>query len=229
MRCLIRQFVFYATALLILPGVAATQVLQNSASGELNGQSLNVSQATVTLTRFAGVDAVNSTVTVNPPIVMADGVASSTVTVTLLDAANQPMPGRTVSLASSRGALDMLTQPSNPTDVNGVTTGEIRSVTPGNAQVLATDVLDTVLLNDQPNVLFTLGEVLLLTKTVSPERATVGDVVTYTIVIQNTVTSTVGDVRIIDEASPVLAYLPGTARLDGNVIADPLPGAADGV
>ncbi len=161
MRCLIRQFVFCATVLLMLPGVAATQVLQNSASGELNGQSLDVSQATVTLTRFATVDAVNSTVTVSPAIVMADGVAFSTVTVTLLDGASQPMPGRTVSLASSRGALDMLTQPLNPTDINGVTTGEIRSVTPGNAQLLATDVLDTVLLNDQPNVLFTLGEVTL--------------------------------------------------------------------
>ena len=225
MRCLIRQFVFCATVLLTLPGVTAAQVIQNTASGELNTLSLDLSQATVTLNRAPRIaDSGNSTVTVNPPIVAADGIGFSTITVTLRDGANLPLAGRVVTLASSRGPLDVVTQPLNPTDINGVTTGEIRSVTLGATQVLATDVLDTVLLNDQPTVLFAQGEVLLLTKTVSPERATVGDVVTYTIVIQNTVTSTVGNVRIIDEASPVLAYLPGTARLDGNAIADPLPG-----
>ena len=42
--------------------------------------------------------------------------------------------------------------------------------------------------------------------------------------IRNTITNTVSGVRIADAASPVLAYIPGTARLDGNPIADPLPG-----
>ena len=162
--------------------------------------------------------------TVDPPIVLADGVAFSTITVTLRDGLNQPLVGRVVSLASSRGALDVVTQPLNPTDVNGVTTGEIRSLMNGPAQILATDVVEAVLLNDQPQVLFTLGEVLLLTKTVSPNRATVGDVVTYSVAIQNTTTNTVSAVRIIDAASPVLSYISGTARLDGNVVADPILG-----
>ncbi|MEE9212542.1 MAG: invasin domain 3-containing protein, partial [Phycisphaeraceae bacterium] len=222
---LIRQLIFVVSLVLLLPGMANAQLIQNTASGELNSLSLDLSQATITLNRTAGlVDPSNSTVTVNPPVVVADGTAFSTITVTLRDSNNLPLSGRLVSLASSRGALDVVTQPLNPTDVNGVTTGEIRSILNGIAIISATDVADSILLNDQPQVLFTLGEILLLTKTVNPDRATVGDIVTYTVTIRNTTTNTISSVRIVDEASPVLAYLAGTARLDGIVIADPLPG-----
>jgi len=218
---LIRHIVLITGLWILLPAFALAQVIQNSATGELNTLSLDLSQATVTLNRANLVDPGNSTVTVNPPIVMSDGVAFSTITVTLRDALNQPLAGRLVSLASSRGVIDVVTQPLNPTDVNGVAMGEIRSTMTGPAQIEATDVVDAVLLNDQPQVLFTLGEVLLLTKTVNPNEATVGDVVTYTVAIQNTTTNTVSAVRIVDAASPILSYVPGTARLDGNIIADP--------
>jgi len=209
---------------MLLPGVALAQAIQNSATAGLNTLSLDLSQATVTLNRAGTVDSNNSSVTVDSPIVVADGNAFSTITVTLRDGNNLPLAGRVVSLASSRGALDTLTQPINPTDINGVTTGEIRSSLNGIAQILATDVADSLLLTDQPEVLFTLREMLQLTKTVNPDNATVGDVVTYTVAIQNATTNPVSAVRIVDAASPVLSYVPGTARLDGNAIADPLPG-----
>jgi len=210
---------------MLLPGLAFAQLLQNSASGEVIALSLDLSQATVTLNRTTGlVDPNNSPVTVDPPVVVADGIAFSTVTVTLRDSNNLPLAGRVVTLASSRGALDMVSQPLNPTDANGVTTGEIRSTLAGTAQVMATAVADNVLLDAQPQVLFTSGEVLQLTKTVNPDRATVGDIVTYTITIQNTTATTINSVRVVDQASPVLAYVSGTARLDGNVIADPPSG-----
>ncbi|MEE9212753.1 MAG: invasin domain 3-containing protein, partial [Phycisphaeraceae bacterium] len=210
---------------LVLPGIAAAQTtIQNSATGELNTLGLDLSQATVTLNRFTLVNQFNSTVTVDPPIVVANGLDFSTITVTLRDNNNLPVAGRVVSVASSRGAQDIVTQPLNPTDVNGVTTGEIRSTLIGFATITAIDVADNVLLNDQPQVLFTSTELLVLTKDVSPGKAVVGDVVTYTIAIQNTIPGTVSNVRIFDEASPVLAYLPGTALLDGSVISDPLPG-----
>lgn len=220
----IRKIILIFGLCMLLPGMSFAQAVQNSATGELNTLSLDLSQASVTLNRVSLVDPNNSTVTVDPPVVVADGIAFSTITVTMRDAANQPVAGRTVSLASNRGALDMVTQPLAPTDMNGVTTGEIRSALNGIAIIMATDLADSVLLNDQPQVLFTLGEVLQLTKTVSPDRATVGDVVTYTIAVRNTTTNIVSAVRILDQASPVLAFLPGTARLDGNPIVDPLPG-----
>jgi uncharacterized repeat protein (TIGR01451 family) len=210
--------------LLLIPGLAFTQLIQNTATGELNATGLDLSRATVTLNRSSTVDPDNSTVVVDPPVVNADGITVSTITVTLRNGSNQPVAGRDVSLASSRGVLDMLTQPLGPTDANGVTIGEIRSTMNGITEITATDVTDNVLLNDQPEVLFTYGEVLQLTKSVNPDRATIGDVVTYTIAIQNTTTNAVRNVRIVDEASPVLAYLQGTARLDGVVIADPQQG-----
>jgi len=224
MARLIRHTIF-AAAVLLLTGTALAQVVQNTASGELNMVSLEQTLATVTLNRIAGnADPANSSVSVNPPVVVADGVAFGTITVTLRDAANLPLAGRTVSLASSRGVVDVVTQPLNPTDANGVTTGEIRSTQNGIAVILATDVADAALLNEQPQVLFASTGALELTKTVNPGRATVGDVVTYTIDIRNTTSSAIGNVQISDEAAPVLAYLPGTARLDGNAIADPQPG-----
>ena len=158
MARLIRQFILAAGLLLLIPGMAAAQIIQNSATGELNALSLDLSQATITLNRFALVDPINSSVTVDPPIVLADGVAFSTITVTLRDINNLPVPARVVSVASNRGALDVVTQPLAPTDVNGVTTGQIRSTTNGVATISATDVADSVLLNDQPQVLFTSGD-----------------------------------------------------------------------
>ena len=174
-----------------------------------NTLSLDLSQASITLNRDTLVNPIHSTVTVNPPVVVANGVDFSTITVTLRDSNNLPVAGRVVSVGSSRGAQDILTQPLNPTDVNGVTTGEIRSSVSGATIISATDVADAVLLNDQPQVLFTSTEVLVLSKEVNPGRAVVGDVVTYTVAIRNTVTNTVSGVRIADAASPVLAYIPG--------------------
>jgi len=48
---------------MLLPGLALAQLLQNSASSELNTLSLDLSQATVTLNRLNTVDPNNSTVT----------------------------------------------------------------------------------------------------------------------------------------------------------------------
>ncbi len=221
MARLIRQTFLIAVSSILLFAVCGAQTLQNSATAELNGFSLDESQATVSLNRLVLVDAANSSVTVDPPVVAADGVEFSTITITMRDANNQPLAGRTVTLASSRGAVDMITQPAAPTDANGETTGEIRSATAGITQVLATDVDEAVLLDDQPDVGFTRGEVLRLTKTARPDRAMVGDVVTYTIEIQNTTDTLVPGVRIRDSAAPVLAYIAGTVRLDGVPTADP--------
>ena len=222
MRRLIQQTIFLVCVL--LPSMVGAQAIQNSATAEVNALGLDLSQATVTLNRTGAASATLSTVTVDPPVVLADGVAFSTITVTLLDSNSMPLAGLTVSLASSRGALDILTQPLTPTDINGVTTGEIRSSNIGVTQIIATEVADNVVLNDRPDVIFSLGEVLQLTKSVSPDRATVGDVVSYSVEIQNTSATVINGVRIVDAASPVLGYVDGTARLDGVTIADPVAG-----
>src|SRR3972149_4880328 len=60
--------------------------------------------ASVTFTAGA-VDAGTSTVTANPTTVTADGVASSTITVTLRDTNNNPVSGKTVTLAATLGTI----------------------------------------------------------------------------------------------------------------------------
>ena len=97
MRRLIQQFIFLLCVL--LPGIVSAQIIQNSGTGELDGISLDLSQATVTLNRVSLVDATNSTVTVDPPVVLANGIAFSTITVTLLDINGLPIAGRVVALA----------------------------------------------------------------------------------------------------------------------------------
>jgi adhesin/invasin len=82
-------------------------------------------------------DATNSTVVASPTNIQADGITTSTITVTLLDANNHPVSGANVILSSSRGLTDTITQPSGVTDVSGQTTGEISSTTSGTAAVSA--------------------------------------------------------------------------------------------
>ena len=221
MRRFIRNLLIVLATGLLLPLQSHAQAIQNSATGALDTLPLDTTQATVTLNRQSVVDPDLSSVTVDPPVVPADGIAFSTITVTLRDINNQPLAGRLVSVASSRGALDVVTQPLGPTDINGVATGEIRSVNAGPANVIATDVADNVTLNDQPQVVFSFGEVLSLSKSVRPDRVTVGDAVTYTVEIQNTTAGVIPAVRISDSPSLIMAYVPGTARLDGLPIADP--------
>ena len=97
MARLIRQLILAAGVFLLLPGMAAAQQpITNSATGELNSLSLDLTQATVTLNRNTLVNPINSSVTVNPPVVLANGVDFSTITVTLRDNANLPIAGRVV-------------------------------------------------------------------------------------------------------------------------------------
>jgi fibronectin type 3 domain-containing protein len=110
---------------------------------------------TVVLTFVAGpVSATTSTVTASPLTVPADGVASSTITVTLLDANNNPVGGKAVTLASSRGGSDSIAQPSAPTDATGRATGTISSTSVGSSSITATDATDAITLVSSVTVTF---------------------------------------------------------------------------
>jgi len=124
-------------------------------AGDANGNAADANSMTVTVQNPSSADPNRSTVTASPPIVNADGVALSTITVSLRDVNNLPVPTKTVILSSSRGAGDTLTQPAAVTDANGVATGSIRSLTIGTSSITATDVTDGVVLTMQPQVTFT--------------------------------------------------------------------------
>jgi hypothetical protein len=68
--------------------------------------------------------------------VVADGVRASLVTVRLLDGpGGEPLAGFEIELVTDRGDDDDIEQPASPTDVNGVTTGRIRSAVAGAVEI----------------------------------------------------------------------------------------------
>ncbi len=80
----------------------------------------------------------NSTVVASEPFVWADGVATSTITVTLKDAGDAPAPGMTVILASSRPSDDTVSVASGLSDGNGVVTFTVSSSVVGTSEYTAT-------------------------------------------------------------------------------------------
>lgn len=114
-----------------------------------------------------------STAAAAPASVVADGTASSTVTVTLRDAYGNPAPGRTVTLASSRGAADTISAASGPSDASGVVTWAVRSTTAGAPAFTAFDATDAVTLSQTASVLFVPGAVSAAQSTVAASPGSV--------------------------------------------------------
>jgi uncharacterized repeat protein (TIGR01451 family) len=198
---------------------AADQFDPDSTPG--NGVSTEDDQDIVIVTVTLAVDPGRSSVTASPSVVTADGVTTSTITITLLDGAGNPVSGKTVTIATDRGGIDVITQPAAPTDANGQTTATVSSTVTGPSTVTATNVTDTIVLTQQPVVFFTQGQVLDLTKTANKEEVVIGDVVTYRVEIRNTTASDVVQVNLVDIIPPHFKYLKDSARLNNSKIPDP--------
>jgi len=117
--------------------------------------SVTVTQ-TATVTFTAGtVSAAQSTVTPSPSSVPADGSTTSTITVTLKDANSNPVSGKTVTLASSRGATDTVSAASGASNSSGVVTFTVKSSTTGTPSFTATATTDSVTVTQTATVTFT--------------------------------------------------------------------------
>ena len=102
--------------------------------------------------------AANSTVTASPTSVQADGITTSTITVTLKDGGNVATPYKTVTLASSRtGGEDTISAASGYSDANGVVTFTVKSLTMGTPVFTATDVSDGFNVTATASVEFTIS------------------------------------------------------------------------
>lgn len=131
--------------------------------------SASIQQGTIgsTATAVFGpgpVSASASTVVATPASVVADGVASATITVTLRDASGNPVSGKNVVL-SSTGSQNAFTQPS-ATDLRGGAVGVLRS-TRAESKVIAATV-DGAALLQQPSVQFVAAAAAKLAFTVPP-------------------------------------------------------------
>ena len=213
----------------ITPAIAA-QAIQ---PGDADQDPSNTNDLTVVVRSV--VDPDNSIVTVDPLIVIADGISSSTITTTLKDVDGNPVSARGVILSSDRNggamssaakaavsmAMDQFEQPSDPTDSAGMTTGTVSSTYVGVATVIATEDDDSIVLSMQPEVFFSQGLVLDLIKSANKSEAVVGDVVTYLMELKNTTLNDVVQVRIEDRLPPNFKYLRGSTLLNGAKTVDP--------
>ncbi|GAB6173359.1 hypothetical protein JCM15765_28370 [Paradesulfitobacterium aromaticivorans] len=99
--------------------------------------------ATVTFTPH-DVSALNSDMTVNPGSVIADGLAYSTITVTLRDAYGYPVSGKTVSLNQGTGNSKITPQNNGVTDANGTATFSVTDTRVESVTYTALDISDNV-------------------------------------------------------------------------------------
>src|SRR5207249_3604655 len=103
-------------------------------------QGLNGSPVIFTATgRPAAPSASRSLVSVTPGVITAStGSSVATISVTVRDGFDNPIPGATVMLAATPSAGNTLTQPAGTTDAGGVATGTLASTAAGDKTVSAT-------------------------------------------------------------------------------------------
>jgi adhesin/invasin len=114
---------------------------ENTLCAAVAGQALSGSPVVFSAAGIPdGVSAGRSTVTATPAAISASsGSSFSTITVTVRDRFDNPLPGVTVALAvSGSSAGNTLVQPAGPTDADGVATGRFSSTAVGNRTVTAT-------------------------------------------------------------------------------------------
>ncbi|TAK03256.1 VWA domain-containing protein [Patescibacteria group bacterium] len=95
-----------------------------------------------------------STVTASPMDVPADGVASSTITVTLKNTAGAPVSGKTITLSQGGGSSTIIPA-SSTTNASGVAAFTVRNATAQSVTYAARDATDSVTLTQTPTVTFT--------------------------------------------------------------------------
>jgi Bacterial Ig-like domain (group 1)/Filamin/ABP280 repeat len=111
----------------------------NTLRAETDASGVSGNPVTFTATAVAGpVSATRSKLELAPRTITAStGSDASTVTVTALDGAGNPLAGLPVTLAASGDGVTLV-QPASPTDASGVTTGTISASVAGDHVVSAT-------------------------------------------------------------------------------------------
>jgi len=110
---------------------------------------------TENVTYVAGaVSSIMSTVVAAPTSLEADGVSTSTITVTLKDSSANPVSGKVVTITSSRGVTDTITTVSGTTNTAGQAAFTLKSSTPGSSVITAKDVTDSLFLTQTATDIF---------------------------------------------------------------------------
>jgi Bacterial Ig-like domain (group 1)/Invasin, domain 3 len=138
---------------------SVTSTVAGIATYDATDQTVSVDVGNVDVTFNPGaVNVVNSSVVASPASLPAGG-STSKVTVTLLDANNNPVPGKTVVLSQTGGPLATIGLASGPSDAAGKVTFFISSLAAGTVSLSATDTTDSNLVVGSAGITFTTGPV----------------------------------------------------------------------
>jgi adhesin/invasin len=99
----------------------------------------------------------SSTVVASTTSLTANGAATSTITVTLLDAYSNPISGKLVTLTSNRGANDTISPASASTLANGTAQFVVKSAVAGTSAYTATDSTDSLVVTQQATITYSPG------------------------------------------------------------------------
>ena len=121
----------------------------------------------------AAANAAASTLTATPSSIVADGATTSTLTATITDAYDNPLSGKTVTLAKSSGN-STITTITGTTNASGQATFTVKDTTAETTTYTATDTTDTLTVTQTATVTFTSGTVSATQSTVSASPG-VGD------------------------------------------------------
>jgi alpha-tubulin suppressor-like RCC1 family protein len=110
----------------------------------------------IVIPQNAIVDVQQSSITLQPDTLVADGNTHANIIITLRNASGQPVAGKNVQVVSERGSLiDLIEQPVASSNADGQITARIRSSTNGQTTLRAWVLGDGVLLNASAFLTFT--------------------------------------------------------------------------
>ena len=146
--------------------------------------SIAITQKPVVTFTAGAVNATKSTVSASPGSVVADGSTTSTITVTLLDANNNPLSGKTVTLAQGTGS-SIISAASGASNASGVVTFTVKDTKAETVTYSATDATDSIAISQTAQVIFTAGPASAAKSTVSanPISVTADGTTTSTITV----------------------------------------------
>jgi len=130
---------------------ATAQSVTYTATDATDGVAIT---ATATVIFYGPANATQSSVNPSPASVSANGVATSTITVTLLDVNGNPVPGKSVSLAQSTGGVSTVSGSPGVSNASGVATFTVKDATAQSVTYTATDTTDGVAITDTAAVIF---------------------------------------------------------------------------
>jgi hypothetical protein len=158
-----------------------------------------------------------STVTVSPARISASsGSIESAITVTAKDESGAPMGGAMVVLSGS-GAGNIVTQPSGPTNADGIATGFLSSSIAGRKVVTAE--ISAVTIAQRPTINVVPGNPARLAFSVQPRRTTRGATISPAVKVQirdqfgNRVTGATDNLTIALGRNPASGTLAGTTTV----------------